>query len=139
MDYIYIICPFVSLISCQIIKFIGELIKTRKVNIKRLFNGNGGMPSTHTSFVSAITMFIGFKLGFDTPIFALALVVSFVISYDGMGVRQESGKQAKAINTLAKEKDLNIKYLKEELGHKPREVIVGFIYGTIIAYIFSLI
>lgn len=139
MEYIYIICPFVSLISCQVLKFIGELIKTKEVNLRRLINGNGGMPSTHTSFVSSITMFIGFKLGFDTTIFALALVVSFVISYDGMGVRQESGKQAKAINMLAKDGKIDIKVLKEELGHKPREVIVGFIYGTVVAYLFSLI
>ena len=133
MEYVYLICPFVSLISCQLLKSLGEFIKYKRFNVYRLFNGNGGMPSTHTAFVSAITMLIGFKLGFDTPLFALAFTTSFVISYDAMGVRQEAGKHAKLINNL-----INEKKLKEELGHKALEVIVGYIYGTIVAFLFSL-
>ena len=133
MEYVYLICPFVSLISCQLLKSLGEFIKYKRFNIYRLINGNGGMPSTHTAFVSAITMLIGFKLGFDTPLFALAFTTSFVISYDAMGVRQEAGKHAKIINNL-----INEKKLKEELGHKALEVIVGYIYGTLIAFLFSL-
>ena len=133
MEYVYLICPFVSLISCQLLKSLGEFIKYKRFNIYRLVNGNGGMPSTHTAFVSAITMLIGFKLGFDTPLFALAFTTSFVISYDAMGVRQEAGKHAKIINNL-----INEKKLKEELGHKALEVIVGYIYGTLIAFLFSL-
>ena len=133
MEYVYLICPFVSLISCQLLKSLGEFIKYKRFNVYRLVNGNGGMPSTHTAFVSAITMLIGFKLGFDTPLFALAFTTSFVISYDAMGVRQEAGKHAKIINNL-----INEKKLKEELGHKALEVIVGYIYGTLIAFLFSL-
>lgn len=133
MEYVYLICPFVSLISCQLLKSLGEFIKYKRFNVYRLFNGNGGMPSTHTAFVSAITMLIGFKLGFDTPLFALAFTTSFVISYDAMGVRQEAGKHAKIINNL-----INERKLKEELGHKALEVIVGYIYGTLIAFLFSL-
>ncbi len=137
--YIFLICPFVSLILCQLIKFFIELIMSKKVNIIRLFNGNGGMPSTHTTFISSITMLIGFKLGFDTPIFAVALIMSFIVAYDGMGVRMESGKQANAINLLVENQKLNIVKLKEKLGHKPLEVIVGYIFGTVMAYIFSII
>ena len=33
MEYIFIICPFVALITCQLIKFLGELIKYKKVNL----------------------------------------------------------------------------------------------------------
>lgn len=138
MKYMYIICPFVALITCQLIKFVGELIITKKINWYRLINGNGGMPSTHTTFASSITMLIGFKLGFDTPLFAVALITSFIIAYDGMGVRMESGKQAVAINKILKKEKLNIKNLKEQLGHKPLEIIVGYIYGTLIAFLFVL-
>ena len=55
-----------------------------------------------------------------------------------MGVRLESEKQAKAIKELGKNHNLEFK-LKEHLGHKMNEVIVGYIYGIIIAYLFSLI
>jgi hypothetical protein len=137
MKYIYIICPFVSLISCQILKLLFELIKNKKLSMYRILTGNGGMPSTHTAFISSITMLIGFKLGFDNPLFAFTFISSLIIAYDSMGVRLESGKQAHAINELAKFHNLNFK-LKEELGHNTLEVIVGYIYGTIIALLFSL-
>lgn len=138
MNYIYLICPFSALIICQLIKFLGEIIKENRVNINRLFNGNGGIPSTHTTFVSSITMLIGFKQGFDTPLFALAFIISCIISYDSMGVRWETEKQAIAINKLGKLKKIDFD-LKEQLGHEPVEVIVGYILGTIIAFIYSFI
>ena len=138
MKYIYIICPFVSLILCQLIKMLIEIFKNKKIDLTRFTNGDGGMPSSHTTFISSITMLIGFKLGFDSPIFAFAFIVSCIISYDSMGVRLESEKQAKAIKELGKKNNLEFK-LKEHLGHKIQEVIVGYIFGTVMAYLFSLI
>lgn len=136
MKYIYLICSFSSLIICQLIKFLVELIKYKKINIYRLFNGSGGIPSTHTTFISSITMLIGFKQGFDTPIFAVTFIISLIIAYDGMGVRLETEKQAKAINELGKIEKVNFK-LKDKVGHQPIEIIVGYLLGTIMAFIFS--
>ena len=65
-NYIYIIIPFVAAISAQIIKFTGESIKYKKLNWERLFNGNGGMPSTHTSFSFSLTLTVGILQGFDS-------------------------------------------------------------------------
>ncbi len=138
MNYIYLICPFSTLVICQLLKFLVEVVKYGKISINRLFNGNGGIPSSHTSFISSITMLIGFKIGFNTPIFALAFIMSCIISYDSIGVRLETERQAIAINKLGEIG--NIKFnLKEELGHKLPEVIVGYIFGTAMAYLFSLI
>lgn len=143
-QYIYLICPFSTLIICQLIKFVVESIENRRLNFARLFNGCGGMPSSHTSFASSLTMLIGFRLGFDSPLFALGLVFTFIVSYDAMGIRLESEKQAEAINLIF-EKFLKGKTkqgftkLKEELGHKPLEVLVGIFLGTLMAFIFSLI
>lgn len=139
MNYIYLLCPIISLITCQLIKFLGEILINKKITINRLLNGNGGMPSSHTSFVSSVTMLIGFKIGFDNPLFALALITSFIISYDSMGVRMECGRQAIVINKLLKKEKINDIKLKELQGHKPLEVIIGYIYGTFIAFLFSLI
>lgn len=143
-QYIYLICPFVSIVICQLIKFIVESIENRKLNFARLFNGCGGMPSSHTTFASSLTMLIGFKLGFDNVLFALGLVFTFIVSYDAMGVRLESEKQAEAINLIfdkflkGKAKQGFTK-LKEELGHKPLEVLVGLLLGTLMGFIFSLV
>lgn len=142
-NYKFLICPFVALVICQIIKFITETIITKRVNILRLFNGSGGMPSSHTTFSVALTMMIGYELGFETPIFAVALIFTCITSYDALGVRYESGKQAEAINIiwsqLMKGSKEEFSKLKEQLGHQPLEVLVGALLGVIVSSIFTFI
>lgn len=145
-EYKYLICPFVALVICQLIKFTIESIRDHKLNFGRLFNGSGGMPSSHTTFSSSVTMLIGFENGFKTPLFAVALIFTFITAYDSMGLRFESGKQAEAINALfdelgkiRKKPKQVYKKLKEQLGHKPLEVLVGLFLGTTVALCFWLI
>lgn len=139
--YIYLICPFATLIICQILKFGIEAIKTKKLNWSRLFNGSGGMPSSHTSFSSSITMLIGYTMGFSNPIFVVALVFTLIVAYDAMGLRLESEKQAQAINIMFENMEKGkwkhgFHRLKEELGHQPMEVLVGLLLGTTSALVF---
>ena len=143
-QYQYLLCPFVTLLFCQIIKFTIESIRDKKMNFGRLFNGTGGMPSSHTSFSSSVTMLIGYNLGFDNPIFTASLVFMLITAYDAMGLRFESGKQAEAINLLfdeigrIKKPRMVYKRLKEQLGHKPLEVLVGLLLGTTVSLCFYL-
>ena len=142
--YIYLIVPFTSLVITQIIKFIIESIKSKSLKWGRLFNGCGGMPSSHTSFCFSLTMFIGLKDGFDTNIFALCLVFSCIIMFDALGLRKESGHQAMAINKMldeifSKDSKNGVKHLKEQLGHNPTEVLAGIILGSLVAYIFYIL
>lgn len=125
---IYIICAFVSHITCQIFKNIFYMIKNKKFKIL----SSGGMPSTHSAFISALTFLIGYKEGFDTSIFALAFIITLIVCYDAYNVRYESGLHAKILN---EKYDLN---LHESIGHSLTEVIVGFIYGIIVATIFYI-
>lgn len=141
-EYKYIIVPFITLLLCQTLKFIIESIINRKLSWNRLFNGTGGMPSSHTSFSSSLTMMIGLNVGFTSPMFAIALVFTFIVSYDAMGLRMESGKQAEAINkivdeTFSKKSKKEYKRLKEKLGHKPLEVLVGILFGITSALVFT--
>ena len=141
-SYQYLLCPCVTFILCQLIKFTIESIRDRKFNFGRLFNGTGGMPSSHTCLTTSVTMLVGYNMGFDSPLFATSLVFTFIIAYDAMGLRYESGKQAEAINLLFEElgrirKPKGIfNKLKEQLGHKPLEVLFGLLLGTIIAFCF---
>jgi acid phosphatase family membrane protein YuiD len=102
------------------------------------------MPSTHASFSFALTTALAYDLGMSDPIFAVSLIFSMIVCYDAMGVRFESGKQAEIINDLAeiveKEKRhrITFEHLKEKIGHKPLEVIMGIILGSIVATIFNL-
>lgn len=137
----YLIVCFTSLILCQIIKFAIESIKIRKLRWRRLFNGSGGMPSSHSSFTSALTMTVFLIDGPTSTFFAISLVFSLIIMYDALGVRLESEKQAEAINHLVKKlinkpsKEGFIK-LKEEIGHEPSEVLMGIVLGVAVSLIY---
>ena len=142
--YKYITIPLITLALCQIIKFGIESIKSKKLKWGRLFNGSGGMPSSHTSFSTSITMLMGLNFGFDSPFFALTLVFTLIVAYDAMGLRMQSGKQAEAINLIVDElfsNDIKVNFgkLKEELGHKPLEVVGGIMLGIISALFFNII
>ena len=139
MKYLYIVVPFTTLVICQIIKFFVEAFITKKFNLYRLINGAGGMPSSHSSFVTSITTIIGLNEGFDTVFFAISLIFSLVVMYDAMGVRYETGKQAEIINLLAKKAKLKESFvlLKEKIGHKPIEVLGGIITGIVLTVIFN--
>ena len=139
--YKYLLVPIITLLVCQTLKFVIESIVNKKIIWGRLFNGTGGMPSSHTSFSTSLTMMLGLNLGFDSPIFAVALVFTFIVSYDAMGLRMESGKQAEAINRIFDEifKDGSMEKLKEKLGHKPQEVLAGMLLGIISALFFTFI
>ena len=140
-QYKYLLVPLLTLLICQILKFAIESIISKELVWGRLFNGTGGMPSSHTSFSTSLTMMLGLNQGFDSPIFAVALVFSFIVAYDAMGLRMESGKQAEAINKLFDEtfKDKGMTKLKEKLGHKPQEVLVGMILGILSAIFFTYV
>lgn len=142
--YKYITIPLITLVLCQIIKFGIESIKSKKLKWGRLFNGSGGMPSSHTSFSTSITMLMGLNFGFDSPFFALPLVFTLIVAYDAMELRMQSGKQAEAINLIVDElfsNDIKVNFgkLKEELGHKPLEVVGGIMLGIISALFFNII
>lgn len=138
----YIIVPFLAMICAQLIKFTIESIKAKKLKWGRLLNGSGGMPSSHTTFVFALTTMIFLNVGYASPMFALALVFSLIVAYDSFGLRKESGNQAIMINHLIDEmieKDTKIGYkkLKEQLGHNPSEVLVGILFGSAFAWLLN--
>lgn len=139
MRYLYIIVPFTTIVICQILKFFIEAIITKKFNIYRLINGAGGMPSSHSSFVTSLTTIIGLTEGFDSSHFAISLIISLVVMYDAMGVRYETGKQAEILNVLVKGnktfKEKTI-LLKEKVGHMPIEVFCGCLLGIVVGLIF---
>jgi len=82
---------------------------------------------------------IGIKEGWDSPLFALAIVIAFIIMADAAGVRRETGEQAKVLNKIILEffekRKIREKNLKELVGHTPFEVIVGAFTGMVMAWI----
>jgi len=127
---------FWSLISCltaQVLKIFFNFFYSGEFKIGIIFE-TGGMPSSHSALITALTSGLGMNLGFDDPIFALAVGISLIVMYDASGVRRSAGLNAKEINKLSKSLDENSSVnLKETLGHSKFEVIVGSILGPLIA------
>lgn len=120
--------------TAQILKLIITFIEDHEWDFRKLVSA-GGMPSSHSSFVTALTIGIGQVEGFDSSLFAACAVISFIVMYDATGVRWESGQQAAAINRIVEMlQDPNIKLetqLKEILGHTPLQVFAGIVLGII--------
>ena len=98
-EYKYIIVPFFVWFGIQLFKFIYDLVKSKKFNFKRLMQA-GGMPSSHSGVVISLTTMIGKNVGINSPLFAVALIFSFIVMYDAAGVRRAAGKQAKLLNKI---------------------------------------
>lgn len=135
--YIYI--PLLTWFFIQLFKVIWDLVETKKFNFKRIL-GAGGMPSSHSAVVMALATLVGKNVGFDSPVFALAVIFAFVVMYDAAGVRRAAGKQAKLLNKLVETPGLTgvqvTERLVEVLGHTPLQVFVGAIIGIIVGCIF---
>jgi acid phosphatase family membrane protein YuiD len=122
----------------QLIKIFIDLMRTKKLNAA-LIVSSGGMPSSHSSFVTSMTVAIGFREGFNSPMFALSAAFSLVVMYDAAGVRRAAGHQAAAINILFQNFETQgvklDKKLKELIGHTPIQVAAGALLGILVAVI----
>lgn len=134
-EYKYIIVPFFVWFGIQLFKFIYDLVKSKKFNFKRLMQA-GGMSSSHSGVVISLTTMIGKNVGINSPLFAVALIFSFIVMYDAAGVRRAAGKQAKLLNKIVETPGLTSlqvsERLVEVLGHTPVQVIVGAAIGVIV-------
>ena len=135
----FLIVPVLTWFCIQVFKVIWDLVTTKKFNFKRIL-GEGGMPSSHTAIVVSLSVMIGKEFGFDSPIFALSTIFSFIVMYDAAGVRRAAGKQARLLNKIIETpglSDIEVQErLVEVLGHTPFQVIVGAIIGIIVGSIF---
>lgn len=134
-----IIIPFILWFVIQTFKVITDLVKTKKLDVKRIM-GAGGMPSSHSAIVTALATLIGKTEGFNSSMFALSVIFAFIVMYDAAGVRRAAGKQAKLLNKIIETPGLTgvqvSEKLVEVLGHTPFQVFVGALIGIIAGLIF---
>ena len=137
-SYEVIVNGIESAIIAQLLKFIGHIIKTKKVDFQVLAT-TGGMPSAHTAGVVALSTTVGFICGFDSVEFAIAIGYALVVMYDAAGLRRSTGKIAACLNKIRDDfyvhGQMPAERLKELLGHTPFEVFVGALLGIYMAFI----
>ena len=122
-----------------VLKMFVELIVNKTFDIKRIV-GAGGMPSSHTATVVALLVATGYFEGINSNAFATTVILAIIVIHDAVGVRFETGKQAKVLNTMMFEsdafKDLDFeRQLKEYVGHTPLQVLMGGIVGLISSFV----
>jgi uncharacterized protein len=136
-----LISALFSWFIAQFLKMIIEIINNRRYTTRdfllRAILGTGGMPSSHSSTVTAIAVSIGLKEGFSTSLFAMAFIMVIIVIRDATGVRLSSGRQANAINQIQEEMyvryNISYKKVKEVRGHTPLECFVGVFVGLLVS------
>ncbi len=123
-------------IVAQGAKMIIFFIKKGKFNISFIAS-TGGMPSAHSSMVSALATSVALRTGMDSAVFAVTLAFALVVMFDAQSVRRAAGLQAHLLNQLIeelfKEHKLSEQKLVELLGHTRLEVVLGMIMGLLTA------
>jgi acid phosphatase family membrane protein YuiD len=89
------------------------------------------------------TLGIGLHIGFETPVFAVAVAITMIVVYDAAGVRRQAGMHAERINVLFDELLSGHMWgqneLREVIGHSPLEVTGGILLGLLVATVNWLI
>ncbi len=123
---------FVSWAIAQILKVLVELIRKHQLNL-RLLTSAGGMPSTHSASVCALTTAVAIHDGISSSLFAVSLVFAVIVMYDAAGVRRAASIQARILNQIIDElfqgHPISETHLRELLGHTPVEVVAGAALG----------
>lgn len=142
-----LIVSLAAWLIAQIAKIVINAIVTKKFDIERLV-GDGGMPSGHSATVTAMALMTGFRCGFSSPVFGLAMVLAIIVMHDATGVRQEAGKHARSIIELADiyneyiaedDEELKLEKLKTLVGHTPLQVACGAGVGIVVVVLYLLI
>jgi uncharacterized protein len=138
---------FCSLIIAQFLKMIVYLLTHKHKQpidaIQTAIWRTGGMPSSHSALVCALTTSAWIKQGPFSDFFIFSLIFALVVLRDALGVRRAAGLQAKALNTLGKQaaEKLGLEFnpVQEINGHSMLEVLIGGILGVSIAISFYFV
>ncbi|ERJ13373.1 divergent PAP2 family protein [Haloplasma contractile] len=145
-----LITSIVAMLLAQFVKFPLNYFINKEWRPSILIS-TGGMPSSHSAFVTALTISIGIIEGISTTSFAISFVLAGVVIHDAMGIRREAGKHATVLNQMAQDlnylvtngikRQFNDRYdekFKELLGHEPSETFAGIIFGIIVTVLFKV-
>ena len=133
--------------AAQVLKTLLHWVTNRNLDLRKMI-GSGNMPSSHSATVCAMVVATGRYCGVNSPIFAIAAVLSIIVMYDAMGVRYETGEQAKVLNRMFTEwmdqgfEQFQLphgKKLKEMVGHTPIEVVTGAALGIVLGFAMPMV
>jgi acid phosphatase family membrane protein YuiD len=136
MDYSYLLCPFIAWLTAGGLKFVINSLIAKKLAFSLI--GYGGLPSNHRAIFSSMATLIALKEGIHHPAFGVALTLAFIVMLDAVSLRKQVGKQAAALNRLAKTVNLKSN-LRERVGHTLIEIVAGVGVGIVVATVVAKI
>jgi uncharacterized protein len=141
-----LLASLAAIFFAQFVKVPIHFVATREWNWS-LLTSTGGMPSSHSAAVTALSTGVALDHGLDSSIFAISAVFAIITMFDATGVRRHAGEQATVLNKLVvdfnkfveeakvwpqKAEQDKQKKLKELLGHQPIEVFFGGLTGILL-------
>lgn len=126
-QYLFLI-PIVVMFLSELTKMGVEYMRTGHWHAG-LFR-TGGMPSSHSAFVTSLLIIVERKTGVHSVEFAISFVFAAVVWFDAVSLRREVGLQAEMLNRLQ-----HWQHFTERVGHSIKEVIAGIVFGTAVTYI----
>jgi uncharacterized protein len=131
-----LIVSLLALGLAQLSKLLIFVLREGKVRVRYIAT-LGGMPSSHSAFVTAMATRVGMEYGVQSGLFAVAAIFAAIVLYDAAGLRRAVSHQAMILNRILEEvieyQRFNEKRLLELLGHTPFEVFVGLLLGVVVA------
>jgi acid phosphatase family membrane protein YuiD len=135
-----LIAALLALAIAQVSKGLISLIRDHRFDFQYIA-GAGGMPSSHSAFVTALATAAGRQLGLDSPVFAVTVVLAAIVMYDAAGVRRAVSVQARILNQMMDDyfhkKGIQQERLRELVGHTPFQVLVGAILGFAVGFLLT--
>ncbi len=134
-----------GLVTAQILKPFIYYAAKKTWDWRQIYT-TGGMPSSHTSTIIALTVSVAVTEGLSSPLFTICFVLSLVIMNDAMNVRYETGKQAEIINewseylaSIFENGPFSEQNLKTMIGHSSIQVFAGLLLGMIVGLIVPMV
>lgn len=137
-QYNVFIIPIIVGVIAQLIKFV--IYSTKHGWDIKYAMTHGHMPSAHTAFIVSLVTLLGIYEGFTSGAFAVAVILGILVIDDAVRIRVYLGDQGRYLNMLIRQLNINEEQfprLKERVGHRVSEVIIGGIFGFVLTIILA--
>src|SRR5690606_36507091 len=94
-----LLAAFFAIFFAQFVKIPIHYLFSKKLDWK-LMTSTGGMPSSHSAAVSALTTAVAYEAGLDSTLFAISAIFAVIVMFDATGIRYQAGQQALIINQM---------------------------------------
>ncbi len=137
-DYLIFLLPIITALVTQALKF-GIYSLKHGWKIEYFFT-HGHMPSSHTAFVTSLITAVGYYEGVNSGAFAVSVILAIIVIDDAVRLRMYMGDQGRYLNMLIRQLPIDeskFPRLKERIGHRVSEVIVGGIFGVVFTFLLA--